>query len=190
MLVPAFSLNAHVLPWAASGDHRFLLFPVFFWGAEYTHFQTQKELARTLSRLEMDSLTDPLTELGNRRDFYNFYNIAFLVSSAKKYPFALILADIDHFKNINDTFGQEVGNRVLCHVADLLQAQFHDTDKLYRWSGEEFLILMPRTTETEARQVLERMCEKLETTQYCEEQGKSISLTASFGLYEGSSAEN
>lgn len=163
---------------------------IFSCGAEYMRFQTHKALVRTLARLELDSFTDPLTGLGNRRDFYNFYNISFLGSFARKYPFALALADVDHFKNINDTYGHEVGDRVLCHVARILRGQCREADKLYRWGGEEFLILMPRTGAGEARRVLERMRLKLEETPYCTDEGEDLALTASFGMYEGSADKN
>ncbi|MDL2322075.1 GGDEF domain-containing protein [Desulfosarcina sp. OttesenSCG-928-B08] len=162
---------------------------VFSWGAEYTRFQAQKTLSRTLARLELDSLTDHLTGLANRRNFYNFYSIFFLGASARKYPFTLVIADIDHFKAVNDTFGHEVGDRVLCHVADIFRAGCREADKLYRWGGEEFLLLMPHTTAGEARLALERMRETLSKTPYHTEDGRILSLTASFGLYEGS-AEN
>ncbi|MDL2322074.1 GGDEF domain-containing protein [Desulfosarcina sp. OttesenSCG-928-B08] len=159
---------------------------VFSWGAEYTRFKTQQTLSRTLAQLEMDSLTDHLTGLANRRNFYNFYNIAFLGAPVRKHPFTLVLADIDHFKRVNDTFGHEVGDKVLRHVADIFQAGCREADKLYRWGGEEFLLLMPRTTADEARLALERMREALSKTPYHTEDGRILSLTASFGLYEGS----
>lgn len=163
---------------------------VFSWGAEYTRYQTRNALARTLARLEADSLTDPLTGLGNRRDFYNFFNISFLGSSARKQPFALVMADIDHFKNINDKYGHKAGDKVLCHVADIFRTQCRETDKLYRWGGEEFLMLMPRTSTDEARQVLERMLKKLETTPYHNETEGDIAITSSFGLCAGNVWDN
>jgi len=163
---------------------------VFSAGTEYTRYLTQKALARTVARLELDSLTDPLTGLGNRRNFYNFYNISFLGSPARNYPVSLAIADIDHFKNVNDAYGHEVGDKVLCHVASVLRSQCREADKLYRWGGEEFLILMPRTNNTEAQVVLERIRGKLEKTPYCGADGKTISFTSSFGVYSGSAEEN
>ena len=163
---------------------------VFSLGAEYSRFQTQEVLARTMARLEEDSLTDPLTGLGNRRCFYNFFTIFFLGSSAKKFPFSLAMADIDYFKKVNDTFGHEVGDKVLCHVANTLRSQCRDTDQLYRWGGEEFLILMPRTTAAEAQIVLERMRKKIEMSTGYENNTAKVAVTVSFGLCEGSTEED
>lgn len=163
---------------------------VFSCGAEYMRFQTQKTLSLTLARVEIDSLTDSLTGLGNRRNLYNFYNISFLGSSVRKYPFVLAVADIDHFKRVNDTFGHDVGDSVLRHVADVFRSCCRETDKLYRWGGEEFLLLMPFTTASEARLVLERMRHTLEKKTFHTKEGTPIVVTSSFGLYEGTTEKN
>lgn len=163
---------------------------VFSWGAEYVRFQTQKALARTMARLEQDSLTDPLTKLGNRRKFYNFYNISFVGSSARKQAFSLSIADIDYFKNINDTYGHEIGDKVLCHISAILRSLCRDTDKVYRWGGEEFLIFMSKTNLSEALIALERIRLRIQEIPFVCEDGKEIFITVSFGLYEGTSNDS
>lgn len=162
----------------------------FSWGAEYTRSQTQKALARIMLRLEQDSLTDPLTGLGNRRGFYNYYSIAFLGTSAEKRAFAVAIVDIDFFKNINDTFGHEVGDKVLCHISNIFRSLCRESDKLYRWGGEEFLIFMPKTTAAEAECALERMRKGIKQTPYIGDGGEKITLSASFGLAAGGAGEN
>ena len=162
----------------------------FSLGIEYSRSQTRRVLGNTLARLEQDSLTDPLTGLGNRRSFYNYFSITFLSSSASKHTFSLASADIDHFKKINDTYGHEVGDKVLCHICDILRAQSRESDRIYRWGGEEFLILMPITSSAQAKLVLERMRRKIQDTPCIDDNGERIFLTSSFGYCSGSVGEN
>ena len=155
----------------------------FSWCAEFFRYQTQSALGRTMTRLKQDSLTDPLTGLGNRRDFYTYCN--WLMESSGRPPvFSLAIADLDHFKRINDTYGHDVGDKVLQHVAEVLGAHIRASDKLYRWGGEEFLVLMPKTASQDARLALERMRATVEVTPY-EEKGLCIPFTVSIGLYSG-----
>ena len=156
----------------------------FSWCAEFLRFQTQLALGRTMSRLEQDSLTDPLTGLGNRRDFYNHCNWIMEGAAGKLPAFSLAIADLDHFKRVNDSHGHAIGDKVLRHVARVLESHIRASDRLYRWGGEEFLVLMPRTTAREARLALERMRDTVEKTPYMED-GLEIPITVSLGLYSG-----
>ena len=162
----------------------------FSLGIEYSRLQTRKVLANTLARLEQDSLTDLLTGLGNRRSFYNYFSISFLSSSSSRHTFSLASADIDHFKKINDTYGHEVGDKVLRHISDILRAQSRESDRIYRWGGEEFLILMPITGTEQARLVLDRMRRKIQDTPCIGDNGEKIALTASFGYCSGAAGDN
>lgn len=157
---------------------------VFAWSAEFLRYQAQFALGRTMIRLEQDSLTDPLTGLGNRRDFCNHCRWIVAGSSGKFPVISLAIVDIDHFKRINDTYGHEIGDKVLRHVAEVLGAQTRASDKLYRWGGEEFLVLMPRTAAREARLALERMRRTVADTPF-QEDGLEIPFTVSIGLYSG-----
>ena len=151
---------------------------------EFLRFQTQFALGRTMARLEQDSLTDPLTGLGNRRDFYNHCQWMLDSSPGRLPAYSLAIVDIDHFKKVNDTHGHDVGDRVLRHVANVLSSHIRSSDRLYRWGGEEFLILMPRTVARDARFALERMRRTVEKTPYTEA-GLSVFFTISIGLYSG-----
>lgn len=82
------------------------------------------------------------------------------------------------------TYGHDVGDKVLQHTTEVLGAHIRTTDKIYRWGGEEFLVLMPRTTAREARLALERMRDTVEKTPYMED-GLEIPITVSLGLYSG-----
>ncbi len=187
LLTPLEQYMAVPLP--AEIKVRFLMSMVgsflFSWGAELSRSLAQKALLRIMDRLKQDSLTDLLTGLGNRRSFYSYYNTAFLSSSAWKDNFIIALGDIDRFKNINDTYGHDVGDKVLFHVASILRSQCRKIDKVYRWGGEEFLLFMPKTQSEAAFNVLERIRKKIETTPYTNSDGISISITISFGYCEG-----
>jgi diguanylate cyclase (GGDEF) domain len=156
----------------------------YSWCAEFFRFRTQHKLGQTMHRLERDSLTDPLTGLGNRRDFHNYCKWLYEEFGEKPMPFSLAIADLDHFKKVNDNYGHEVGDKVLRHVAKLLGAQIRASDRLFRWGGEEFLILMPGTSAPDARLALDRMCRTVEKTPF-RAGDLEVPFTISIGLYSG-----
>ncbi len=189
IVVMATPLQTHVSETLNHGIRmRFLLAMLgafaFSWCTEFLRLQTQFALGRTMVRLEQDSLTDPLTGLGNRRDFYNHCKWIMDNNPGTASVFSLAIADIDHFKTINDTHGHEIGDKVLQHVTMLLGSQMRGSDRLYRWGGEEFLVLMPNTDARDARQALERMRATVEETPYSRG-GLTIPFTISIGLYSG-----
>ena len=101
--------------------------------------------------------------------------------------FSIILIDIDHFKRINDTFGHDVGDRVLQWFAATLQNNLRTQDVIARWGGEEFLILLPVTPLDEATQIAERLREMVASSNV-DIPGELISVTFSAGI--SSSAKN
>jgi diguanylate cyclase (GGDEF)-like protein len=123
----------------------------------------QKDLLDLNARLHHTSRHDPLTDLPNRR--YVASRLKELVSLAdrKGMGFALIVLDLDHFKSINDHCGHEEGDRVLCEVAQLLLRTLRPSDIAGRWGGEEFLVVMPETTQEQATEVARRLMSELKT---------------------------
>ena len=101
--------------------------------------------------------TDPLTGLWNRRQLDE--RVRSELDRADRYgdELALVLFDIDHFKAINDRFGHAAGDRVLVELAGRVRAQLRESDGLGRWGGEEFLVLMPHSTDKEAHQLAEKL---------------------------------
>ena len=129
-------------------------------------------------RLEEISITDPLTNVYNR--LYLDKSYAYEVQRAKRYnnSFSIILVDIDHFKEINDTYGHNVGDNVLKEIAAILKENIRQTDKLGRWGGEEFLIICPQTNYENARIIAENL-----RTIFCNHKFSSIeNLTCSFDV--------
>lgn len=126
--------------------------------------EMQRELARSNRNLKSSearfkslSITDPLTGLANRRHLEELLNGE--IERAERYGenFSLILADIDHFKHVNDSYGHDVGDNVLCTFAGLLQGQVRDCDLAARLGGEEFVVLLPQTDLAAATASAERL---------------------------------
>ncbi|MBR1942338.1 diguanylate cyclase [bacterium] len=133
------------------------------------------------SEVEILSVTDGLTGLYNRRHFE--YNIEREFLRAKRYKNDLSLAilDIDFFKTVNDTHGHQYGDYVLREVANLMRDSFRKTDMLYRYGGEELVIIMPETSLENAAIPAERLREKIAGNDFVYN-GVKINLTVSIGI--------
>ena len=107
--------------------------------------------------LERLALVDPLTDASNQRGFYSALSPWLALARRPGNPSALILIDIDHFKRVNDDYGHPVGDLVLKSVVQAGQRQLRDSDLLARLGGEEFAVLLPRTSLEDALLVAERM---------------------------------
>lgn len=105
--------------------------------------------AATLQDLEFLSFHDSLTGLCNRRMFQKS------IAAKSQNVFGLMLMDLDHFKNINDKFGHDVGDQVLCGIADLLQRHCGDCGEIFRLGGEEFAVIMADASQPEIERFAE-----------------------------------
>ena len=105
-------------------------------------------------QLQAQSDRDPLTNLANRR---HFQDVMVRLGGAAGFEGALLLVDIDHFKHVNDRHGHAAGDRVLVETARRLNEAVRSDDLVVRWGGEEFLILAPRASAEQARQVATRV---------------------------------
>ncbi len=142
-----------------------------------THRARRREYARA-RELDRLSRTDLLTGIGNRRDFDERLEAA--LASRKRYgqTAALLLLDLDRFKNVNDECGHQVGDQVLREVARRLESSLRTEDVLSRWGGEEFAILLPRAAEDSAREFAARVKSVISSKPI----GCSGVLTASIGI--------
>lgn len=125
---------------------------------------------------------DPLTGLLNRRAFHVDAQQACQQAARSGRPMCLFILDIDHFKQINDVHGHDIGDRALVAVAEALDAGRRDSDIVARWGGEEFVVLLPQTDATEALAVAEALRERLQQLHVALEDGGTLRLSASFGL--------
>jgi|HubBroStandDraft_6_1064221.scaffolds.fasta_scaffold37445_3 diguanylate cyclase (GGDEF)-like protein len=148
--------------------------------------ELHRELEAKNLLLEELALTDPLTGLPNRRAIDDWANRQ--LSGAQRYGFSflVVLADLDHFKAVNDTYGHEAGDSVLRKFSEILKANSRRSDMCGRIGGEEFLLILTHTTQENAKGVIERIRRQLETTKF-DFGGGSLTVTASFGLagFEG-----
>lgn len=127
--------------------------------------------------------TDSLTGLWNRRQFLQLTHAE--IDRARRHgtPLALVLADIDHFKLVNDQHGHDAGDRVIRHVANQLRQQARGGDLVGRWGGEEFVMLLPMTDADGAHDWSERLRKLIEQVP-CQHAGVSMPVTVSFGVCE------
>ncbi|MCX7174988.1 MAG: sensor domain-containing diguanylate cyclase [Proteobacteria bacterium] len=147
---------------------------------------THLVLSRYQHRIEEMASTDKLTGLLNRHAFSILTDRLLAEYRRSPQPIAILLADIDHFKDINDRHGHRIGDRVLSGVAGLLLGGLRQSDIAVRWGGEEFLIVLSGCDRAEAQHIAENLRQKIEATPI-EVNGQQIAVTVSVGVsqYDG-----
>jgi two-component system, cell cycle response regulator len=141
----------------------------------------QKELMESNRRLELLSITDGLTKLHNHRHFQDELGRAFEESERYGRPLSLVIADLDFFKKVNDTYGHAVGDEVLKAVSAILQQSTRSTDLAARYGGEEFTLMLPETNLADAMAFAEKLREIIESTPI-ETQAGPLHVTISLGV--------
>jgi diguanylate cyclase (GGDEF)-like protein/PAS domain S-box-containing protein len=132
--------------------------------------------------LRVQALRDPLTSLYNRRYLDEILESEFSRAARTHGSIEIVMADIDHFKQFNDSFGHDCGDEVLRVVAQLLRAQFRKSDIVCRYGGEEFTIVMPGATLEQARRRTVRVCEAIRNFEIAYS-GRAVGpVTMSFGV--------
>jgi diguanylate cyclase (GGDEF)-like protein/PAS domain S-box-containing protein len=119
------------------------------------------ERKRLEEQLRNLAVTDPLTGVFNRRHFLEELQREKTRSDRSACPFSLIMLDIDHFKEVNDRFGHEAGDRVLKELTEMIRKRIRSSDLLARWGGEEFMILMVNTNLPPAATLAEDLLQQL-----------------------------
>ncbi|REE92810.1 diguanylate cyclase (GGDEF)-like protein [Paenibacillus taihuensis] len=143
----------------------------------------QDELFQANRKLEQMAITDSLTGCFNRRYLMQQLEHEVLTNLRYKIPFALILFDIDLFKQVNDTYGHIVGDEVIRRTAEAVRSSLRRTDILARYGGEEFTLYMPHTTREHAEMLAQRVREAVEGNFIQLGRGRSpISVTVSMGM--------
>jgi diguanylate cyclase (GGDEF)-like protein len=139
------------------------------------------ELVWSYQEVDRRARTDALTGLHNRMHFGEQLERTLTEADRHDQPLSLVLVDIDHFKQVNDTWGHEAGDAVLKHVARILQEGVRAIDICVRYGGEEIAILMAQTDSARAVEVAERLRSRIEAT-VVRHAGAEIAVTASFGV--------
>jgi diguanylate cyclase (GGDEF)-like protein len=157
--------------------------PIYWLVLNPIHKEYQKRLMAEGQAEEMSrvAITDPLTRIMNRRGIT--VGLLDAMAQAERYrtPLTIAMADIDHFKEINDTYGHEAGDRVLKDVASLLADALRMPDKVGRYGGEEFLIVLPHTGLAPGRKIVDRI--RASVSKWNFDLGtKKVRLTISIGV--------
>lgn len=151
------------------------------WHGMLNNIDDLKQLEKELAHL---SITDELTGLFNRRYLAQTLNESIELYRRYKTPFSMISLDIDHFKQINDAHGHLVGDRVLIEISSLMQCRLRSTDIIGRMGGEEFLAVLPNTSEQEALRVAENLRQTISQAEFLNEEDTPFGVTASGGVLE------
>ncbi|WP_230199476.1 sensor domain-containing diguanylate cyclase [Bacillus ndiopicus] len=145
---------------------------------EYKVQQRTQQLEQAKQELEKLANTDLLTQISNRVRLDMVLEEYFALVKEHETPFSIILLDIDNFKEINDTYGHQVGDQVLIEIAQVLKDAIREQDIVGRWGGEEFLVVCPNTSLNEALQFAEVLRMRIASCLFPVVQHK----TSSFGV--------
>jgi diguanylate cyclase (GGDEF)-like protein len=152
--------------------------------------ELRRELSEKNAQLEQLSTTDALTGLRNRRYAESFLAREFERSRRHGDPLAVVLADLDHFKKVNDAHGHAIGDAALRHVASLLENSVRKTDVCARWGGEEFVIGLVQPEVDGVCEFAERQRAAVEAAPLELPDGRRLALTVSFGVAMYTPADN
>ena len=142
-----------------------LLFNIYVIAQKRELNSTRKALIQELifnERLQGLSLIDPLTQLLNRRALEQMLSKEVTRANRMGSSLTLLMIDLDDFKSVNTRFGHLVGDRLLTEAANLLRMTFRGSDLVFRYGGDEFLVVMPETTEEQADRAVERLAAELQ----------------------------
>jgi two-component system cell cycle response regulator len=143
--------------------------------------EREKELLEVNERLRHMSQTDGLTGLDNRRHLNERLEEMFQHAQRLAEPFSCVMCDLDHFKSVNDTYGHQAGDEVLKQLAQILKDEAREIDRVGRYGGEEFMLLLPGTVLDAAVTFAERVRKRIEGNTFTFP-GGTITRTASFGV--------
>ncbi len=150
-----------------------------------------EEQAQELDRTRREARTDALSGIGNRKAFDERLQYMLSTFNRQKTPFALVLADVDHFKWINDTHGHSAGDQVVTHIGDMLQQCVRDTDFVARFGGDEFALLLSGIEAKMATDIAERIRRKIESSNFSVgPEGERVAVTFSMGLASAREGDN
>jgi diguanylate cyclase (GGDEF)-like protein len=142
------------------------------------------DLEQAKKHAENMASTDVLTGLNNRRAFFDKAESLFAYCKRNQQAISVLMLDIDHFKKINDNYGHAAGDVALRNLAQLLKTNLRDSDIPCRFGGEEFAVLLPNTTATEAVEMANLLKKRMMESTIALADNDAVSLTASFGISE------
>ena len=144
-------------------------------------------------RLQADlnelAMLDSLTRIANRRAMVAHLESEFSRFTRTNIDFSVLLVDVDHFKTVNDRYGHETGDQILRDVARLMKHALRKQDVISRWGGEEFLVLLPGSTQVEAAEIGERLRLLVQHSKFIFN-GHEVSITVSIGVGNSASSKD
>ncbi|REE90505.1 diguanylate cyclase (GGDEF)-like protein [Paenibacillus taihuensis] len=148
-----------------------------------------EELSARIRRLlqrnreyELLAFRDPLTGLYNRRFFDIQIEVELNRMNRKPASLSIALIDVDHFKMVNDTYGHQIGDLVLQHFGQLLRESLRSSDIVARWGGEEFVVILPNTNDSDAYKAIGSILQKVQHSPIVTTEERSHSITFSAGI--------
>jgi len=151
-------------------------------------WNAQSQLVSKLDTARRQALLDPLTRVWNRRGGMELLELVLEESKSSREQFAVCLADIDHFKDINDQHGHGAGDQALRKIAASITAMVRPDDVVSRYGGDEFLVILRDAAPGACRLVAERICGKIRKTRVRNGDG-SLAVTVSLGMAVSDSSE-
>jgi diguanylate cyclase (GGDEF)-like protein len=138
--------------------------------------------ARAVEKIQELTITDDCTGLYNARHLYKTLESEVYRSARFAYEFSVIFLDLDHFKNVNDTYGHLVGSKLLQEIGFKIKSQLRLIDYAFRYGGDEFVILLPQTDKGSALVVAKRIQDMMRATVFLAEDGLNLNVRGSMGL--------
>ena len=171
------------LIWGISIIAIFFITLVIYWNRRITQAnkllqEAKKDIEEKNKELEKLAITDKLTNLYNRRKLDELLQNEIYRCERFNHSFGIAILDIDHFKKVNDTFGHQIGDKVLIEIATILKKHIRKTDYVGRFGGEEFVIICPESQEEGTYNLIENI--RLDIAKHTF--NKVESITASFGI--------
>nr|WP_245349954.1 diguanylate cyclase [Cytobacillus eiseniae] len=146
-------------------------------------FTNITEIKTLQVKLEQQAYSDELTQIFNRRAFFEKCNAEFAAANKESSPYTVVLMDIDYFKKVNDTYGHPVGDQLLIHIAKLCQSQMNKEMLFARYGGEEFVVALKGRTASESKKIANQLRKIIESRPLPTPEG-DISVTLSCGVAE------
>jgi len=126
----------------------------------------EKENYRLLEQVQKLAIMDPLTDIYNRRIFFDVANREIVRSIRYHNPFSVVMIDLDHLKQVNDTYGHPAGDAVLKEAVKVIKANLREIDTFARYGGDEFIVLLPETGQVGGQKVADRIMAAGDSTLY------------------------
>ena len=145
--------------------------------------EKNRQLEELLQKVEVMAITDPLTEIYNRRHFETIFKKEFARAVRYNIPLSCLMIDIDHFKRINDTFGHQIGDSVLKEISQIISSKLRkEIDTVARWGGEEFIVLLPETKNKDAVHLALRILNTISEHKFSDITFFDEQITVSIGI--------